>query len=552
MTPAQSASELALGRKVQTTSEILAKYWSFGVRVSRCFAFPREKALTKCFGYDPNSGKQILVPDGATMRWIADVLVDRRREDEILAKIEELVHYLAAIREERKSLIIFTQGWLLYGPDQALLTTVASYFGAPSAPAITYNGTLTTTSKVTGTSTTFCETELNRLANLDDSRRLRDLIDLANRSNVTFYPVNPGGLIVFDRDMVSQPVIPNPAAPLNSTVFGDDMDRIETRTDTLINLARNTDGIAIVNSNDLGAGLNKIVDALQAYYVLGYYSTNTKADGAYRKIEVKVKQPGVAVSARRGYTAPSAAEMASRNAPRPTEAENAAAAEIAAALSPLARIGSDAEAFTTGVVRGQELLLTVELAPATVSGGHWATGANVQAIVTRKSGEAVGTAEGHIDAGARGTLLHLPLADVSSGPWHVSVHVRSDTEALVETADVSASTSTLLGAPIIYRGTHAGLQLRPAGDFSFRRTERAHFEWAVAAPLDARQGRLLDRTGRALPIGVTLSERTVGDRTLLVADVDLAPLGPGDYIVEIRASGGGKTDRQLIAIRVGQ
>ena len=66
-----------------------------------------------------------------------------------------------------------------------------------------------------------------------------------------------------------------------------------TRLDTLRTLAENTDGLAIVNTNDLGKGMRRIVDDVSAYYLLGYYSTNTRNDGRYRSIDVKMKPPGL-------------------------------------------------------------------------------------------------------------------------------------------------------------------------------------------------------------------------------------------------------------------
>jgi hypothetical protein len=38
-------------------------------------------------------------------------------------------------------------------------------------------------------------------------------------------------------------------------------------------LAENTDGIAILNTNDIAAGLQRIVNDVSAYYLLRYYST---------------------------------------------------------------------------------------------------------------------------------------------------------------------------------------------------------------------------------------------------------------------------------------
>jgi hypothetical protein len=73
-------------------------------------------------------------------------------------------------------------------------------------------------------------------------------------------------------------------------------------------LSDNTDGLTII-SNDLAGGLRKIVDDVSAYYVIGYTSTNAKADGSYRRIEVKIDRPKVRVRARRGYVAPVAAPV---------------------------------------------------------------------------------------------------------------------------------------------------------------------------------------------------------------------------------------------------
>jgi hypothetical protein len=89
---------------------------------------------------------------------------------------------------------------------------------------------------------------------------------------------------------------------------------------------------------------------------------------------------------------------------------------------------------------------------------------------------------------------------------------------------------------------------RPAATALFRRTERAHLEWTSSAPLATRTARLLDRTGAPLPVEVTLSEKP---GAVLAADLNLAPLGPGDYIIELSVTTeGGKSSTQLLALRV--
>ena len=68
-------------------------------------------------------------------------------------------------------------------------------------------------------------------------------------------------------------------------------------------MAAETDGLAVVNSNDIERGLTRIVADVGSYYLLGYYSSNDKLDGKFRAIKVRVKRPGVDVRARRGYLA---------------------------------------------------------------------------------------------------------------------------------------------------------------------------------------------------------------------------------------------------------
>src|SRR4029077_12726845 len=84
---------------------------------------------------------------------------------------------------------------------------------------------------------------------------------------------------------------------------------ISQRSDNLRALAENTDGLAVVDTNDIDKGMKRIVDDLTSYYLLGYTSTNGKLDGRYRKISVRVKRPGVDVRARRGYRAATEKEV---------------------------------------------------------------------------------------------------------------------------------------------------------------------------------------------------------------------------------------------------
>jgi hypothetical protein len=89
-------------------------------------------------------------------------------------------------------------------------------------------------------------------------------------------------------------------------------------------------------------------------------------------------------------------------------------------------------------------------------------------------------------------------------------------------------------------------------DLRFTRAERAHLELPVVADVKPGAGRMLDRAGQALPVPVTMGERT-DDATgqhWITADVALAPLAPGDYIVELGTVGKSGEVRVLSGIRV--
>ena len=65
----------------------------------------------------------------------------------------------------------------------------------------------------------------------------------------------------------------------------------------------------MLDSNDLKAQLRRAADDLTSYYLMGYYSTNSRPDGKFRAIKVRSKRPGIEIRARRGYNTATAAEI---------------------------------------------------------------------------------------------------------------------------------------------------------------------------------------------------------------------------------------------------
>ena len=372
----------------------------------------------------------------------------------------------------------------------------------------------------------------------------------ARQANVAFYPVNPSGLEA-PEGLAKQKPVPfvNGQLPGGNPVENQ-MNDINERTDRLLELAANTDGVAVVNANDLNPGLARIANDLSAYYVLGYYTTNTKWNGSIRKITVRLTGSKETVRARREYRAPTEAEMASMRAATssaPAPAPSGPTPEMA--LGELTRLRPSATLLAHGAASPGEVVVAAELAAAAIEVGRWKAGGDIEVIVSGAGGENAGTGRGRIDAGARGTLIHVPVA--GAGPWTASVRLRASGEEDQFDRITIPVSSGLLGDPLAYRATPApAAPLRPVAAFQFRRTERVHVDWPVLQGLDRREARLLGQNGQPLALQVDLSERDVSGRTVLGVDLNLAPLTAGDYVIEITAGSGDTTDKKLLAIRV--
>ncbi len=162
---------------------------------------------------------------------------------------------------------------------------------------------------------------------------MQDAIAAANRADVSFYGVDARGLGAGLDEAVDIQAIPadDPNIPVPSTSIQDEVRRAQ---DSLRVMSEQTGGFAVVNQNDLNASFERIVQDNSSYYVLGYYPSNDKRDGKFRKIDVRVRRPGVRVQARNGYTAPKGRPPAAANAGRdlrvPPEVRDALASPIPA------------------------------------------------------------------------------------------------------------------------------------------------------------------------------------------------------------------------------
>jgi VWFA-related protein len=174
----------------------------------------------------------------------------------------------------------------------------------------------------------------------------RDMLAAATRANVAIYAVDPRGLgAEFDEVASIQSFPDDTTLGLGmSSIFNE----VRLAQDSLRVMGEESGGFAIVNRNDFRDAFQRIVDDNSSYYVMGYYSTNDRRDGRFRKIEVKVPgRSGLTVRARKGYVAPRG-----RVPEAPKTAANAPPPELRDALeSPLPLTGLPL-ALTAAVFKG--------------------------------------------------------------------------------------------------------------------------------------------------------------------------------------------------------
>lgn len=128
------------------------------------------------------------------------------------------------------------------------------------------------------------------------NRRFKELTAQANSAGVTLYTLDARGLHATQ----SQSAEFNYTNLLRSKALIDSTRDLNLQS-TLIEMADDTGGQAILNTNALAPAFRRLQQDLRTYYSLGYQPATI--DGRYHTLEVKVKRPGVKVRHRGGYRA---------------------------------------------------------------------------------------------------------------------------------------------------------------------------------------------------------------------------------------------------------
>lgn len=271
-----------------------------------------------------------------------------------LDSIRNVANYLGNIRGRRKAVVMFGEG-------------------------IDYNINQLFSSSITEAQTVIDAT--------------REMVAAATRANVAIYAVDPRGLGAEFDDLASIQSFPD------DTTLGLGMSSIfnEVRLaqDSLRVMGEETGGFAVINKNDFASAFQRIVDDNSSYYVMGYYSTNQRRDGRFRKIEVRLRdKPGYVIRARKGYVAPRGkapdARAAATDGTSP-ELKDAMASPLPLTGLPLAMT---AAVFKGPAPKGSVVISTFvsgSALPFVEAGGMFKNGLEVVGIATDDKGKTFST-----------------------------------------------------------------------------------------------------------------------------------------------------------------
>jgi len=137
---------------------------------------------------------------------------------------------------------------------------------------------------------------------------IKTTADLLTVSKVAVYPIGAGGMMNdhwMEADSAGAGRASGGGATLNGIAgLGGENDSRAIRMIAMEQLASDTGGKAFFNTNDLNKAIKNAIDDGAHYYTLAYTPTNSKLDGSYRRIEVKVSATGkFKVAYRHGYNA---------------------------------------------------------------------------------------------------------------------------------------------------------------------------------------------------------------------------------------------------------
>ena len=233
------------------------------------------EAIKKTMGGGQTADEIIKAPAGqdgpSGIRYLANVA---------FSTVNEILQKAAKITNRRKSFIYVSSGYDFDPFKDSRLEYEQEQYSVPGKnPDGSPQTTQSTDPNIAAYNNPFGEYTQN-FSEGDLVSELAELIRAANRANVTFYTLDPRGL-VGQQDIDTQLTYEEWHANLLET------------TSSLQVLAEQTGGFCICMRNDFKASLKRIDAETSDYYMIGYNSSNPDPLKFVRKIKIEITRPGV-------------------------------------------------------------------------------------------------------------------------------------------------------------------------------------------------------------------------------------------------------------------
>lgn len=190
------------------------------------------------------------------------------------------------------------------------------------------------------------------------AKQIKATSDLLTLSKVAVYPIDAEGMMN-DHPMDSEHDLG--AAGMGGALLTNTMNGAAARSDTISTmrqLAADTGGQAILNSNDLGAALDRVIHNGDHYYTLVYTPANKQMDGNFRNIQIKLGENKYQLSYRRGYYADDSSAPANSKPQKTLVSASVSNQEPAQHADPLTPL------LTRGMPASTQVLYAVRVQPA--------------------------------------------------------------------------------------------------------------------------------------------------------------------------------------------
>ncbi len=140
---------------------------------------------------------------------------------------------------------------------------------------------------------------------LENQSQLKATTNAAVKANVAFYPIDARGLVATAPAGNASTGTARGSGMYSGGTQTSQRTKMNDQQETLVTLAGDTGGKALLDNNDLAMGIQQAQKDISSYYILGYYSSNGAMDGKFRRLKVKLNDAKIQakLNFRSGYFA---------------------------------------------------------------------------------------------------------------------------------------------------------------------------------------------------------------------------------------------------------